>query len=110
MTQTPLNAQSEIQRTVRVINPQGLHARPADLLVRCADGFESKILVNKGSEQVDCRSILSLLTLGATEGTELKLTAQGHDAENALAAISELFELGFHELGFQEQGETSPPI
>ncbi|SMP40074.1 phosphocarrier protein [Neorhodopirellula lusitana] len=81
-----------------MINPQGLHARPADLLVRCADGFESEIHLQKGSERVDCRSILSLLTLGATAGTELTLTARGADASVALAAVIELFEKGFHEL------------
>lgn len=97
MNQPPLNNSPPLHRTVHVINRQGLHARPADLLVRCADGFESIILIQKGAEQVDCRSILSLLTLGATEGTELKLTAQGQDAENALAAIGELFDQGFHE-------------
>ncbi len=99
MNQPPLNNLPPLERTVHVINPQGLHARPADLLVRCADGFESTIMVQKGTEKVDCRSILSLLTLGATEGTELKLTAQGHDAEHALAAIGDLFEQGFHENG-----------
>ncbi|TWT67343.1 HPr family phosphocarrier protein [Allorhodopirellula solitaria] len=103
MNQPPLNNPPPLERIVHVINPQGLHARPADLLVRCADGFESTIMIQKGSEQVDCRSILSLLTLGATEGTELKLTVQGHDAENALAAICELFEQGFH-----ENGQPSP--
>ncbi|TWU18173.1 HPr family phosphocarrier protein [Allorhodopirellula heiligendammensis] len=99
MNQPPLNNPPLLERTVCVVNPQGLHARPADLLVRCADGFESTIMIQKGAEQVDCRSILSLLTLGATEGTELKLTAQGQDAEHALAAICELFDQGFHENG-----------
>lgn len=103
MNQTPLNSSPLLERLVVVINPQGLHARPADLVVRCADGFESTLTIQKGSEKVDCRSILSLLTLGATEGTELKLTAQGRDAEDALTAISELFELGFHELGQPSQ-------
>lgn len=92
MNPTPL------QRTVRVANPQGLHARPADLIVRAAATFQSTLLLRKGSEQVDCRSILSLLTLGATEGTELLLTADGVDAEAALEAINQLFEQGFHEL------------
>lgn len=105
MTQPPPDTDTQCQRTVRIINPQGLHARPADLLVRCADGFDSKILIHKGSEEVDCRSILSLLTLGATEGTELKLTAQGLDAEDALSAIGELFELGFHELSQSPQSQ-----
>lgn len=103
MNQNPQDNSTQLQKTVVIINPQGLHARPADLLVRCADGFDSTIMIQKGSEQVDCRSILSLLTLGATEGTELILTAQGHDAEAAITAISELFELGFHELGQPSQ-------
>ncbi len=103
MNQTPRNTPPPRERIVIVINPQGLHARPADLVVRCADGFKSTISIQKGTEKVDCRSILSLLTLGATEGTELKLIAQGHDAEDALAAIGELFELGFHELGQPSQ-------
>ncbi|MEM6365618.1 MAG: HPr family phosphocarrier protein [Planctomycetota bacterium] len=87
-----------LQQTVQVINPQGLHARPADLLVRCAASFQSNILLQKGSEQVDCRSILSLLTLGATTGTELTLVADGDDAAEAIAAISDLFQQGFHEI------------
>ncbi|EMI57961.1 MULTISPECIES: HPr family phosphocarrier protein [Rhodopirellula] len=103
MNQNPQDTPIPLQKQVVIINPQGLHARPADMLVRCADGFDSTITIQKGSETVDCRSILSLLTLGATEGTELTLTAQGHDAEAALAAIGELFELGFHELGQPSQ-------
>ncbi|WDQ18202.1 MULTISPECIES: HPr family phosphocarrier protein [Rhodopirellula] len=86
------------ERSVRVLNRQGLHARPADLLVRCASEFQSQIFLQKGSEKVDCRSILSLLTLGATEGTDLTVSAQGQDAEQALEAVARLFDLGFHEL------------
>jgi len=98
MNSTSPERPNYLEHTVRVINPQGLHARPADLLVRCADEFESVIELKKGSEAVDCRSILSLLTLGATEGTDLKVTVQGTDAVGAMAAIRELFERGFHEL------------
>ena len=83
--------------TVTVRNPQGLHARPADALVRLASQFESKILIGKGGELVDCKSILSLLTLGAEEGTELQLTAEGEDADSALGAINKLFDAGFED-------------
>ena len=65
MNKTPLS------RTVTVRNPQGLHARPADLLVRMASKYESTILIGKDGELVDCKSILSLLTLGAGQGTEI---------------------------------------
>lgn len=85
-------------RVVTVRNPQGLHARPADLLVRLASQFESTLRISSGSEWVDCKSILSLLTLGAAQGTELAIQAEGTDAESALQAIAELFEAGFHEM------------
>ena len=88
-----------IERTVRVVNAQGLHARPADLLVRCASGFSSEIILTNGGQQGDCRSILSLLTLGATEGTELLVSAAGEDAAAAIGAVCALFEDGFGESG-----------
>lgn len=86
-----------ITRTVVVRNPQGLHARPADMLVRLASSFESNISICGHGETVDCKSILSLLTLGAAQGTELSLTADGSDAAEAVEAIGELFEAGFDE-------------
>ncbi len=87
-----------ITRIVVVKNPQGLHARPADLLVRLASQFESVIEISKSGETVDCKSILSLLTLGAAAGTELSVSADGEDAVDAIQAIVELFESGFDEL------------
>lgn len=82
-------------RTVTVRNPEGLHARPADLLVRMASKFESSILIGKDGEMVDCKSILSLLTLGAAQGTELSIRADGADAGDALESIVQLFEAEF---------------
>lgn len=87
-----------VTRTVTVRNPQGLHARPADMLVRLASRFESTIMIGKDGELVDCKSILSLLTLGAGEGTELSLSADGSDAADAIESITQLFELGFNEM------------
>lgn len=91
-----------ITRTVIVRNPQGLHARPADLLVREASRHNATISLIKDGYRVDCKSILSLLTLGAECGTEMSLLAEGDDAEQAVALIAELFECGFFEL---EQAE-----
>ena len=84
-------------RSVTVRNPQGLHARPADLLVRMASSFHSTISIGRDGEMVDCKSILSLLTLGAAQGTVLTISADGSDAEDAIDAITELFESGFDE-------------
>ncbi|WP_182866095.1 HPr family phosphocarrier protein [Rhodopirellula sp. JC639] len=105
-------------RTVVVSNPQGLHARPADLLVRMANQFESVIQIGRGGEMVDCKSILSLLTLGAALGTELTLSAEGNDAETAIESIEQFFQRGFDEAddtqsaparaGSDEVRETDP--
>ena len=86
-----------LSRKVIVRNPLGLHMRPARELVELASQFESKIELGLNGEVVDCKSILSLITLGAGQGTELALTAQGDDAEVALQSIHDLFEAGFNE-------------
>ncbi|MGI9471212.1 MAG: HPr family phosphocarrier protein [Rubripirellula sp.] len=86
---------SPLTRTVTVRNPQGLHARPADLLVRTASKYESTILIGKDGELVDCKSILSLLTLGAGQGTVLSISADGQDASDAIESIAQLFDAGF---------------
>lgn len=87
-----------LRRNVTVLNPQGLHARPADMLVRTASKFTAEIMIGKDSELVDCKSILSLLTLGAAQGTKLTLQASGSDATEALDSIVELFDAGFDEI------------
>ncbi len=87
-----------LERTVTVVNPQGLHARPADLIVRAASKYPCNILIGKSGELVDCKSILSLLTLGATQGTELSISAQGDGADAAVSEICALFDAGFDEL------------
>ncbi len=79
---------SPLTRTVTVRNPQGLHARPADLLVRTASKYQSTILIGKDGELVDCKSILSLLTLGAGQGTVLSISADGQDAAETSASAA----------------------
>ena len=86
---------STVSKTVTIVNPQGLHARPADLFVKLANRFSSSIRVTKDGESVDGKSILSILTLGAEHGTELQIDATGEDAEAALTALAELVEHGF---------------
>ena len=81
-----------------VINPQGVHARPADLIVKAANRFQSKVEIVKGHERVDAKSILAIFTLAALPGTELVIEADGPDAADAVAALCELFERGFDEL------------
>jgi phosphotransferase system HPr (HPr) family protein len=65
-----------------------LHARPAADFVRTAMGFASSVQVAAGEREVDAKSLLSVLALGAKGGTELRLTAAGDDAAAALDALS----------------------
>jgi phosphotransferase system HPr (HPr) family protein len=83
---------------VTVRNPEGLHMRPADKLVRAATGFQCQIELERAGQIADCRSILSLLTLGATQGCELVLRAQGPDADEAIRVIRLMFDSHFDEL------------
>ena len=70
-----------------VTNPQGLHARPADVFVKPASQYQSTIEVIKDGERVDGKSILAILTLAAVQGTQLQIEATGPDAEDALIAL-----------------------
>jgi phosphotransferase system HPr (HPr) family protein len=65
-----------------------LHARPAANFVRAAMGFTADVQVAAGEREVDAKSLLSVLALGAKGGTELRLTAFGPDAAAALDALS----------------------
>ena len=70
----------------------GLHARPAGKFVALASRFESRISVGRGSEWVDGRSILSLLSLAAARGAKLRIRAEGSDAVAAVEALGRLLE------------------
>lgn len=82
---------------VRISNRLGLHARPAMSFVDTANGFKSDIRVKKGEQTVDGKSIMNLMMLAATQGTRLTITAEGEDADAAVAALSELVGRGFDE-------------
>ena len=79
------------ERTVRL--PADLHARPAGLLSRTAAGFESKVTFATPAKEVDARSVLMVMALGATEGTEVKVRATGPDAEDAVDRLAGMLEV-----------------
>jgi phosphotransferase system HPr (HPr) family protein len=65
-----------------------LHARPAAQFVRLALGFRARIVVAVGEREVDAKSLLSVLSLGAKRGTSLRLAADGDDAASAVEALA----------------------
>jgi phosphotransferase system HPr (HPr) family protein len=83
-------ANTKLTRSVILANANGLHARPADLLVKTANKFASNITIVKGAERIDAKSILGILTLAAMQGTELTVEAEGADAEQAVNAIADM--------------------
>lgn len=79
-----------IQQHVTIINKLGLHARAAAKLVAAASEFESDVQIAKGSQQVDAKSIMPVMMLAASQGTEVELRISGPDEQEALTRIVEL--------------------
>jgi phosphocarrier protein HPr len=86
-----------IEKKVVIKNRAGIHARPAALLVQTANMFDSKIFFKKDSETINGKSIMGIITLGATYKTELSIIADGNDEQEAVEAIASLFENKFQE-------------
>lgn len=80
-----------------IINKLGLHARAATKLVNCATAFESEITLVRGQRSVNAKSIMGVLTLAASMGTELVILAEGPDEEEAVASMLELINSRFGE-------------
>lgn len=89
-----------LEGRVKIVNPLGLHARAAAQLVRLAGTFKSRILLKRLDSNVtaDAKSILNVLTLAASRGTQLDLEIEGPDESAALEAITDIFTRGFGEI------------
>jgi phosphocarrier protein HPr len=83
--------------TLTVQHKVGLHARPAALFVQTAKQFKSDIKVTHGEREANAKSILHVLTLGASQGAVITLSAEGEDADQALADLKALVEDNFGE-------------
>lgn len=88
----------EASRTVQLKNPGGLHARPCHAIVSLALGFESELFVGCDGPEVNGKSILELMTLGAACEATLRLRARGRDADVLVARLADLVQAGFGEL------------
>ena len=84
---------------VTIENRLGLHARPAMLFAETAMRFDSDISVQRTDQEscVDGKSIMQLMMLAAIKGTQLSLTANGHDSDQAISELSELVKNRFNE-------------
>lgn len=86
-----------VSKVTTVLNPSGIHARPASLFVKCASGFASSVTVRdvtKNGEAKDAKSILMVMSLGMACGDQIEIVAEGEDEQEALGALISLVESG----------------
>jgi len=86
-----------VETNLVITNKVGLHARPASVLVQTAARFQSKIHAQYGEKTANAKSLLGVLKLGATVGATIIVRAEGEDAEQAIAALTDLARRNFDE-------------
>lgn len=87
-----------ITRDVTIVNPLGLHARPAAQLVKLASGFASHLEIEKDGMAINAKSIMGVMMLAAEQGSSVTVKAEGDDADAAVEAIAALITAGFGEM------------
>ena len=83
---------------IKLLNEEGLHARPATLFSKTAMKYKCDIELHKNGDTINAynpKSILSILSMGAIKGDELTITANGEDEEEAILKIAELIQNSF---------------
>jgi phosphocarrier protein len=88
-----------VESTFEIVNSLGLHARAAALLVQTAQKYRSHVEIVKDDVAVNGKSIMGVLMLAASKGTQVTVRAQGEDAGAAMEGIGELIRNGFWEKG-----------
>ena len=86
-----------VSKKVTVTSAQGLHMRPAGVLVRELAGFESRIMINYGNRQINAKSIMNIIAAGIRCGSELEIVCEGVDEQEAAERAAELIESGLGE-------------
>jgi len=79
-----------IKKKLIVKNKQGLHARPAAMFVQIANKFDSRITVSRDNEEVNGKSIMGILLLGAEKGSTIIIEAEGDDAHIAIIELEKI--------------------
>ncbi len=80
----------KITKKIEIKNKQGLHARPAALFVQIANKFDSSVTVKNDKEEVNGKSIMGILMLGAEKGTLITIEIEGDDAEDAVVELEKV--------------------
>lgn len=81
-----------IKKQLVIKNETGIHARPAALLVQVCNKYKSEVELVTGSKKVNAKSIIGIMSLGMTKGTEFHVVAEGPDESNAVTEIANFFD------------------
>ena len=84
-----------LEKTVKVTNPVGLHARPATYFTQKANEYKSSVAVEKDERRVNAKSLLGILSLGVTKDTEIKIIVNGSDEQEAMDGLVALIQSNF---------------
>jgi phosphocarrier protein HPr len=77
------------EKQFKVVAETGIHARPATLLVQTASRFDSEITLEYKGKTVNLKSIMGVMSLGVGQGAEIKIAAEGNDANDAIQALED---------------------
>jgi len=91
-----------IEKKIVIKNKLGLHARPAAMFVQIANKFDCDIQVKRGSQKVNGKSIMGILTLAANKGSKILLRAEGADSQTAVMELERLLSGKLDETLFKE--------
>lgn len=86
-----------VSKKVKVVNPSGLHLRPAGVLSQTSMKFKSNIIIESGEKRIVAKSVLNVMAAGIRCGTEVTLVCEGPDEEEALETVAEAIESGLGE-------------
>jgi phosphocarrier protein HPr len=87
-----------VTRDVQIVNPLGLHARPAAQLVKLASKYTSDVTISRDGMPINAKSIMGVMMLAAEQGATVSISAVGADAEDAVNALAALVAAGFGEM------------
>lgn len=87
-----------VSKTLTVVNPSGLHLRPAGVLSQTAMKFKSDIIIESGEKRIIAKSVLNVMAAGIKSGTVITVICEGEDENEALKTVAEAIESGLGEM------------
>ena len=87
-----------MEKTVTILNEQGLHARPASMFVKAASKFKSTVSIVHGTGVANAKSIINIMSLGLKKDEEIKIITEGTDEKEAMEALVNLVKNKFGEV------------